>query len=911
MPPPLVVVAPSLPRTTAAGTSSLPLPLPSPSPLPLPPPPPPPPPPGELVLFHFNDVYELSPSKAEPVGGAARFATVLKRLRARAASAAAAPAPSLVLFSGDAISPSLLSTVLRGRHMVAALNAIGVEGGVIGNHDLDHGVPQFERLCGTDGAVTGVSGAAASPASAKPLSGAAASPAGAGTGAGTRVFSFPWLLSNVKVAASGRPLGEARETLVLEPRGGGPFARVGLIGLWEKDVIATLATVEPALLAFEPPADCARRLCAELCGAQRCDLVIALTHMRVPNDELLARAAVPGLDLILGGHDHDYCSNIADAQLAAPAGGATAVLYVKSGTDFRTLSEIRIAPVAMGEAPPGKEAGASVATAPADGLEQGELLGDFEWRRCGEAAAAAAPRALRFRVVKHSVVSRVPEDEEVAALVSGFNRQLDDRMEQVIGLSKVALDSRFAVVRTQECAVGNLVADLMRHVTNADIALLNSGTLRADAVVGPGILKMRDLVRLLPLQDAVATVLLPGQLLLTVLENGVAAWPKLEGRFLQVSGLRFSFDSNKPPGSRIVPGSVLVLSRPGASGTGAAAAGAGAVPPQPTPAPAAADAGIFVSSADEAPSDSDEEDSAAAGDESPVRRQSRAGGKAAAAAAATASASASTIVAAAAAAAGVARFVPLNLEASYVVAIKGYLLKGKDGFEAFRDPRVKVLVDEELGPILPVAFRNYFRHLSRLSGIGDGDANAAPAPRDELARQAGLPHRNRVRKVRVPSDRGALVAAFAAAASTSPHNAGSVGGAAEAPPALSPVRVPRDGDSSGESGDEDGGGGGGTTTATGLLGATPFASLPSSPLGAGGGDGGEGGGERSVAGGPSTPMARSTSSSTLADDAVRQQRRAWTEMKKRAGPSTSPSAWRLALAVNPKVEGRIENRSGV
>lgn len=36
-----------------------------------------------------------------------------------------------------------------------------------------------------------------------------------------------------------------------------------------------------------------------------CDIVIALTHMRVPNDIKLAEE-VPEIDIILGGHDHVY-----------------------------------------------------------------------------------------------------------------------------------------------------------------------------------------------------------------------------------------------------------------------------------------------------------------------------------------------------------------------------------------------------------------------------------------------------------------------------------------------------------------------------------------------------------------------------------------------------------------------------
>lgn len=48
----------------------------------------------------------------------------------------------------------------------------------------------------------------------------------------------------------------------------------------------------------------------DLCAAplyvwQGCELVIALTHMRWPNDTRLAREA-PEVDLVLGGHDHDF-----------------------------------------------------------------------------------------------------------------------------------------------------------------------------------------------------------------------------------------------------------------------------------------------------------------------------------------------------------------------------------------------------------------------------------------------------------------------------------------------------------------------------------------------------------------------------------------------------------------------------
>ena len=58
--------------------------------------------------------------------------------------------------------------------------------------------------------------------------------------------------------------------------------------------------------------------------------MIALTHMRWPNDCLLAEG-VAEIDLILGGHDHDYQIRKINNKVC-----------VKSGTDFRQFSKIDI-----------------------------------------------------------------------------------------------------------------------------------------------------------------------------------------------------------------------------------------------------------------------------------------------------------------------------------------------------------------------------------------------------------------------------------------------------------------------------------------------------------------------------------------------------------------------------------------
>lgn len=50
--------------------------------------------------------------------------------------------------------------------------------------------------------------------------------------------------------------------------------------------------------------------------------------------------------------------------------------------------------------------------------------------------------------------------------------------------------------------------------------------------------------------------------LLLALENSLSKYPACEGRFPCVDGVRFAFDPSKPPGSRVVPGSVYVRDRP-------------------------------------------------------------------------------------------------------------------------------------------------------------------------------------------------------------------------------------------------------------------------------------------------------------------------------------------------------------
>lgn len=77
----------------------------------------------DLRLIHYNDVYHIEAGSAEPVGGIARFQTVVNEYR-NGPQYKGQP-ELLTLFSGDAYNPSLESSVTKGRHMVPFLNGIG------------------------------------------------------------------------------------------------------------------------------------------------------------------------------------------------------------------------------------------------------------------------------------------------------------------------------------------------------------------------------------------------------------------------------------------------------------------------------------------------------------------------------------------------------------------------------------------------------------------------------------------------------------------------------------------------------------------------------------------------------------------------------------------------------------------
>ena len=202
-----------------------------------------------LRIILTGDHYELPPKK-NGRGGYAKLASVVRQEKVGAKH-------SILVHTGDAYSPSLLSSMDKGKSTVEMLNAVGVDYMVLGNHEWDFG-PEITR---------------------------------------ERVWqsNFPILASNAR-DKDGLPIDGTLNTTMLSV---GPF-RIGIMG------VVTTNTKEissPITDKFLPVMETVKALAKELKG-QGANLIVALAHLDIIEDLEIVQSGL--VDVVLSGHDHDH-----------------------------------------------------------------------------------------------------------------------------------------------------------------------------------------------------------------------------------------------------------------------------------------------------------------------------------------------------------------------------------------------------------------------------------------------------------------------------------------------------------------------------------------------------------------------------------------------------------------------------
>ncbi len=304
---------------------------------------------------------------------------------------------------------------------------------------------------------------------------------------------FTWLGANIIDTKTNKIFADTPPYVIREFNG----VKIGIIGLILPETKQT-SSMEDSLTVTDFCAT-AKKLVKQMRKKEKVSAVIGLTHLFMAQDKQLAQCA--DFDLILGGHEHTLLQSSAN------------------GTPIFKMT--------------------------ADARELGKFNLNFN---------AATKRLESFDWEIIPVTDQIEDAPEFAWVFDKY-KSLLEQLAVSVGATSVELDALSLSNRTKETNIGNFVADAYRNAASADVALVNGGSIRADLTYNPGALTKRDVLSILPFNNPIVKVEITGKTLRETLEHGVARSASGEdgepGRFPQISGMSFKFDTTKPVGSRV------------------------------------------------------------------------------------------------------------------------------------------------------------------------------------------------------------------------------------------------------------------------------------------------------------------------------------------------------------------------
>lgn len=235
------------------------------------------------------------------------------------------------------------------------------------------------------------------------------------------------------------------------------------------------------------------------------DLILCLSHMGIKEDTYLAEN-VRGMHAIIGGHDHIVISE----EVRDPDNRIVPI--VQAGQYGDDLGVLRLT------------------------IRNGNVF-DFS-----------------FETIR-------PEGDSpgVSAILAPFVTAFHEEMQRPIGEITYSLDTRKEIVRGGEAAVGDLITDAWRNwFPEAEIALINGGSIRGDRIFAAGPVSWGMMTEILPYGSELVLLQMSGEEIARTLEVSASALrvPGDEnysgerpptGGFLQVSGIRFTIDTEGEP----------------------------------------------------------------------------------------------------------------------------------------------------------------------------------------------------------------------------------------------------------------------------------------------------------------------------------------------------------------------------
>lgn len=483
-----------------------------------------------LTILHNNDgESRLTGAPGNPdYGGIARFATLVNNLRAEVADDQGLPGESdrrgvVTLSSGDnyLAGPEFQASLDKGvpYYDALALSQIGYDAMAIGNHEFDFGPDVLANFIESFGS--------------KPP---------------------PFLSANLDVSDEPRLQALAANGTVVAS------TKVLESGEW----IGLVGATTPLLPAISSPRnvkvldDVAGLVQQQVDDLTRAgiDKIILISHLQNVNED---RALVPQLhdvDVAIAGGGDELLAN--DDDLLVPG-------------DTRAVDPVTGAPLSYPiMATDAEGTDVPIVTTAGDYKYIGRLVVNFDAEgnllstsdSSGPVrVSGVAPDAVQSdRKIQRTVVE--PVEAYVAELAS-----------TVVAQSEVGLEGRRDPgIRTEETNLGNLVADALLDsgrdhaaefgVTAPDVAIQNGGGIRNNSLIPAGPITELNTFEIAPFPNFVSVVPdIPRAQFKEIVENLVSQAPLADGRFGQIAGFSFSYDTTQTAqvvdndGNVLTPGS--------------------------------------------------------------------------------------------------------------------------------------------------------------------------------------------------------------------------------------------------------------------------------------------------------------------------------------------------------------------
>ncbi|XP_050531182.1 protein 5NUC-like isoform X2 [Daktulosphaira vitifoliae] len=458
-----------------------------------------------LTVLHANDIHSRyeetgqAPDKCFRVndelckgyGGIGRMQWVLDRERARVA-AEGPQSGVLFLYAGDTFQGSDFYDIMRWEPAADFLGDLGIDAMCLGNHEFEDGPEGLVPFLNS-----------------------------------VNISTIPVVVTNLNLTDV-PSLAKVKSYAVLNIAG----HTIGIVGYLTPDT-TFLNKVGKVKILDE--IESLKPVVTEL-KEQGIDFVIAIGHSGLEMDKRVARE-VEGVDAIVGGHSHSYLFS-GLAQDSETSMGPYPVIEHRGD---------RIIPVVQAYAFT-KYLGKMVLS-----FKNGKLVN-----------ATGEPILLD---------DSIPQDARIMKKVDYYKKLIVQKHSDIqVGSTRVLLDGEGC--KCAECNLGNAIADAFIRWnvdqlindklnnfgwTDASVSIILSSAIRAS--INTGGVFQSNISSALPYNTYLNKVTVTGSTLVKALEHSASLLDKpkcaipeknIYGAYMQVSGLRVTYDRNKPQGSRIL-----------------------------------------------------------------------------------------------------------------------------------------------------------------------------------------------------------------------------------------------------------------------------------------------------------------------------------------------------------------------